>query len=220
VKRVAPQVRSTPKVLSAFRTQVELETVARTIVWRVIEPESPDTSDFSGVIGQNAVFCRAPKGPPPNPKFLRHCSRRGGVSLSVGLGGLFGSLRACFGGLPRSGLGLAPCLATLAGCLALAAPFFWLAVFFAAAFPGATCAPCAATAAALSVALVSAVVMCVGILFCACFAHDDSSLASIEKATEKNDFLTKKPPSEHVAIRQRAPITARWIVDVSATSRE
>jgi hypothetical protein len=33
------------------------------------------------------------------------------------------------------------------------------------------------------------------------------------------DRLTKKPPGEHVAIRQRAPITARWIIDVPATYR-
>jgi hypothetical protein len=64
-------------------------------------------------------------------------------------------------------LALAPCLAPLA------------------AFSGATCATCAATAAALSVVLVSAVVMCVGILFCACFAHDDSSLWSRENASGK-----------------------------------
>jgi len=47
------------------------------------------------------------------------------------------------------------------------------AAFLAGALSGGTCAPCAAAAAALSVALVSAVVICVGILFCACFAHDD-----------------------------------------------
>jgi hypothetical protein len=34
-----------------------------------------------------------------------------------------------------------------------------------------------------------------------------------------SDCLTKKP-GEHVAIRQRAPITARWIVDVSATYQD
>jgi len=34
-----------------------------------------------------------------------------------------------------------------------------------------------------------------------------------------NDCLTKEPPGEHVAIRQRAPITARWMVDVLATCR-
>ncbi len=79
---------------------------------------------------------------------------------------------------------LCPCLAPLAVFLALGAPFFWLAAFLAGAFSGATCAPCAATAAALS-ALVSAFVMCVGILFCACFAHDDSSLWSREKASGK-----------------------------------
>jgi hypothetical protein len=34
-----------------------------------------------------------------------------------------------------------------------------------------------------------------------------------------NDCLTKKLPGEHVAIRKRAPITAQWMVDVSATYR-
>src|ERR1039458_3166189 len=66
---------------------------------------------------------------------------------------------ACF-------LGLALALPPLAPFLALGAPFFWLAPFFAGAFSGATCAPCAATAAALS--LVSALFMAVlVILFCA-----------------------------------------------------
>src|SRR5580700_6736654 len=82
-------------------------------------------------------------------------------------------------------LALPPCLGQLAVFLALVAPFFWLAAFLAGALSGATCAPCAATAADLSVALVSAVVMCLSILFCACFAHDDSSLWSREKATEE-----------------------------------
>jgi hypothetical protein len=54
---------------------------------------------------------------------------------------------------------------------ALGAPFFWLAAFLAGAFSGATCAPYAATVAALSV--VSAVVICMDILFCAWLAHDD-----------------------------------------------
>src|SRR5277367_3518134 len=58
-------------------------------------------------------------------------------------------------------LALAPGLAPLAVFLALGAPFFWLAAFFTGAFSGATCALCPATAAALSVVLVSAVVICV-----------------------------------------------------------
>jgi hypothetical protein len=65
----------------------------------------------------------------------------------------------------------------------LGAPFFWLAAFLSGAFSGATCAPCAATAAGLSVALVSVVVTCAGILLCAWFAHEDSSLWSREKAS-------------------------------------
>ena|ERR1700722_5143793 len=55
-------------------------------------------------------------------------------------------------------IGTGVALPPFAVFFALGAPFFWLAAFM---------------AAALSVALVSAVVMCVGILFCACFAHDD-----------------------------------------------
>ena len=50
----------------------------------------------------------------------------------------------------------------LALFLALGAPFFWVARFFEEAFAGATCAPCSATVAALS--LIPALVMWV-ILF-------------------------------------------------------
>ena len=54
------------------------------------------------------------------------------------------------------------------------APFFWLAPFFEEAFSGATCAPGSAAVAAV---FVSGFVMFVSdILFCASFAHDDSSL--------------------------------------------
>src|SRR5260370_5260749 len=55
------------------------------------------------------------------------------------------------------------------GALLLAAPFFEEA------FSGATCAPCAATAAVLSLIVTSAFVMVVN-PFCAWLAHDDSSL--------------------------------------------
>jgi hypothetical protein len=56
-----------------------------------------------------------------------------------------------------------------------------LAAFLAEAFSGATCAPCAATAAALSVGVVSAVVIV--LVSFSWFAHDDSSLWSREKAS-------------------------------------
>jgi len=49
------------------------------------------------------------------------------------------------------------------------------------ASPGATCAPCSATVAALS--LVSAFVMWI-VLFCAGFAHDDSSLSFAGTASQ------------------------------------
>jgi hypothetical protein len=45
----------------------------------------------------------------------------------------------------------------------LGAPFFWLAAFFEAAFSGATCAPCSATAA-VSVVLVASAFFMVFIL--------------------------------------------------------
>jgi hypothetical protein len=48
--------------------------------------------------------------------------------------------------------------------LALGAPFFWLAAFFEAAFSGATCAPCSATAAVSVVLVASAFFMVVFIL--------------------------------------------------------
>ena len=62
-------------------------------------------------------------------------------------------------------LALASGLAPLAAFLALGAPFFGVAAFLAGAFSGATCAPCAATVAALSVALVSGVVIVCGYPF-------------------------------------------------------
>jgi hypothetical protein len=66
-------------------------------------------------------------------------------------------------------------VAPLAALWPLGAPFFWLAAFFEGAFSGAVLGACSATVAALS--LVSAFVICVVvILFCASFAHDDSSL--------------------------------------------
>jgi hypothetical protein len=46
----------------------------------------------------------------------------------------------------------------------LGAPFFWLAAFFEAAFSGATCAPCSATAAVSVVLVASAFFMVVFIL--------------------------------------------------------
>ncbi len=60
-------------------------------------------------------------------------------------------------------------LAPLAAFRSLGGPFFWLASFFEAAFSGATCAPCAATVAALSVVVVSGVVMCVFVTFLRAF---------------------------------------------------
>src|ERR1051325_8489405 len=65
--------------------------------------------------------------------------------------------------------------------LALGAPFVLVASLFEGAFSGATCAPCSATVAALSLA--SAFVMLI-ILFCAGFAHDDSSLQFGETARQ------------------------------------
>jgi hypothetical protein len=64
---------------------------------------------------------------------------------------------------------------------AFGAPFFCLALFFERAFSGATAAPCSATVAALS--LVSTFVIRF-ILFCAGFAHDDSSLGLDETASQ------------------------------------
>src|ERR1700674_2990490 len=72
-------------------------------------------------------------------------------------------------------------LVALAVFWPLGAPFFRVAPFFGEVFSGATCAPRSAPVAALSV--VSAFVICVLIiLFCACFAHDDSSLWCVGNA--------------------------------------
>ena len=101
-------------------------------------------------------------------------SARGAVAL--GLAAFLLALASFFG---AAALGLAP----LAVFWPLGAPFFRVAAFFEAAFAGATGAPCSATAAALS--LVSAFVMLfLVILFCACFAHDDSSLRFPRKARQ------------------------------------
>jgi hypothetical protein len=100
-------------------------------------------------------------------------SARGAVALRSDLAADFLLALACFLGA-----------AAFVLFLALGAPFFWLAPFFEGAFPGATVAPCSATAAALS--LVSALVMVfLVVLFCACFAHDDSSLRLARKARQK-----------------------------------
>src|SRR5277367_2977957 len=81
-------------------------------------------------------------------------SARGAAALRSGLAAFLPAfapaLVAFFGAGP---LPLPPRLAWVAAFLALGAPFFWLAAFFAGAFSGATCAPCAATAAVLSVVL-------------------------------------------------------------------
>jgi hypothetical protein len=105
-------------------------------------------------------------------------SGRGAV-VSFARAGLASFLLALAGFLDV-GVALPP----LAPSLALGAPFLWLAAFVEVAFSGATWAPCSVTAAALS--FVSAFVMVVlVILFCACFAHDDSSLGFAGKAREK-----------------------------------
>ena len=64
----------------------------------------------------------------------------------------------------------------LAAFWPLGAPFFLLAPFFEEAFFGATCAPWAATAAALSELASALVIVVLVFLFCALLAHDDSAL--------------------------------------------
>src|ERR1700674_1606400 len=65
----------------------------------------------------------------------------------------------------------------------LGAPFFRVAPFLGEVLSGATCAARSATVAALS--FVSAFVICfLLILFCACFAHDDSSLGYVGNARQ------------------------------------
>jgi hypothetical protein len=84
----------------------------------------------------------------------------------------------------------------LAVFLALGAPLFWLASFFSLAFSAATCAPSAATAAVLSVALVSAVVI-VWVSFSALVSRmtiDHSRRRTI--ATFRGPRLLGPPPSQ------------------------
>jgi ascorbate-specific PTS system EIIC-type component UlaA len=101
------------------------------------------------------------------------------------------------------GLGFGSRLGPAGSFLGLGGLFFRVAAFVPGAFSGATCAPCAATAAGLSAVLVSAaVVMCLTIFFCACFVHDNSSLASIEKASGKVVARRGKAVFEHLAIRK------------------
>ncbi len=70
------------------------------------------------------------------------------------------------------------------------APFFWLAPFFEEVFSGATCPPCSATVAALSLIVASTFVTVILLdLFCAWLAHDDSSLGFAGNASEKWPFL-------------------------------
>src|SRR5579872_30297 len=77
-------------------------------------------------------------------------------------------------------------LAPLAVLWPWGAPFSRLAPFFDRALSGATCAPCSATVAVFAAALASVfVILFLVVLFCAGFAHDDSSLWRCGKAREK-----------------------------------
>ena len=116
--------------------------------------EAPDrvilpTSQFCE-FGEGCAF-----GPPDQGQDLR------ALALRAWGGGFLGP-----GGLGGFGLPLQPALAfaPLAAFWPLGAPFFWWQPFFEEAFSGATCAPCAATVAAV---LVSALVMLVLVSFSA-----------------------------------------------------
>src|SRR5712692_9736675 len=107
-------------------------------------------------------------------------SARGTLAFFAAVG-LAAFVRALAFFLGAAGLALPP----LAVFWPLGASCLRVASFFEEAFSGATCAPCSATAAALSAAVVSGLVMLfLVILFCACFAHDDSSLRLSENARE------------------------------------
>src|SRR5271165_7669880 len=85
---------------------------------------------------------------------------------------------ACF-----FGAALACLAAFFAPLLALGAPFFWLAAFFEAAFSGATCAPCSATAADSVVVVVASVSV-----------MDPNPFYSMACASPRTRFITQVRP--------------------------